>query len=210
MKTDGILVLDFGSQYTQLIARRLRENGVYAELAPFNISLDEIKSRSPKGIVLSGGPASVYASDAYKCDMGVFELGVPVLGICYGMQLIAQHFGGEVKLAREKEFGKARVISNIITVNAERELNNPTVSSGDVAIDGDIILARRKKPIWQEKWQWLEYTPKILENVSNEFNVWMSHGDKVTKMPNNFYTCLTSDNCDCVGFLNNEKKVYGL
>ena len=210
MKTDGILVLDFGSQYTQLIARRLRENGVYAELAPFNISLDEIKSRSPKGIVLSGGPASVYASDAYKCDMGVFEIGVPVLGICYGMQLIAQHFGGEVKLAREKEFGKARVISNIITVNAERELNNPTVSSGDVAIDGDIILARRKKPIWQEKWQWLEYTPKILENVSNEFNVWMSHGDKVTKMPNNFYTCLTSDNCDCVGFLNNEKKVYGL
>ena len=72
MKTDGILVLDFGSQYTQLIARRLRENGVYAELAPFNISLDEIKSRAPKGIVLSGGPASVYASDAYKCDTGVF------------------------------------------------------------------------------------------------------------------------------------------
>ena len=109
MKTDGILVLDFGSQYTQLIARRLRENGVYAELAPFNISLDEIKSRAPKGIVLSGGPASVYASDAYKCDMGVFELGVPVLGICYGMQLIAQHFGANVAPASKSEFGKAHL-----------------------------------------------------------------------------------------------------
>ena len=91
MKKDCILVLDFGSQYTQLIARRLREQGVYAEILPFNTSLDEIRSKAPKGIVLSGGPASVYEKDAYFCDESVFTLGVPVLGVCYGMQLMAQH-----------------------------------------------------------------------------------------------------------------------
>lgn len=109
MKTADIIVLDFGSQYTQLIARRLRENGVYAELLPFNVSLNDIKAKSPKGIILSGGPASVYASDAYFCDEGVFSLGVPVLGICYGMQLIAHKFGASVVAASHKEYGKANL-----------------------------------------------------------------------------------------------------
>ena len=109
MKNADILVLDFGSQYTQLIARRLRENGVYAELLPFNAKLDDIKAKSPKGIILSGGPASVYAKDAYFCDDGVFSLGVPVLGICYGMQLMAQHFGGSVAPAKHSEYGKAEL-----------------------------------------------------------------------------------------------------
>lgn len=109
MKKDCILVLDFGSQYTQLIARRLREQGVYAEILPFNTSLDEIRSKAPKGIVLSGGPASVYEKDAYFCDEGVFTLGVPVLGVCYGMQLMAQHFGGLVERSQAQEFGKARL-----------------------------------------------------------------------------------------------------
>ena len=109
MKKDCILVLDFGSQYTQLIARRLREQGVYAEILPFNASLDEIRSKAPKGIVLSGGPASVYEKDAYFCDEGVFTLGVPVLGVCYGMQLMAQHFGASVCPAKHKEYGKASI-----------------------------------------------------------------------------------------------------
>ena len=107
MKQDCILVLDFGSQYTQLIARRLREFGIYAEIVPYFESLDSIKAKNPKGIILSGGPASVYEEGAYKPDDGVFSLGVPVLGICYGMQYIAHFFGGKVVRAQAQEFGKA-------------------------------------------------------------------------------------------------------
>lgn len=102
-----ILVLDFGSQYTQLIARRLREYGVYTEIVPYFEKLDSIKAKNPKGIILSGGPASVYEKDAYKPDSAIFKLGIPILGICYGMQLIAQHFGGRVIKAEAQEFGKA-------------------------------------------------------------------------------------------------------
>lgn len=102
-----ILVLDFGSQYTQLIARRLREYGVYTEIVPYFEKLDSIKSKNPKGIILSGGPASVYEEGAYKPDSRVFELNIPVLGICYGMQYIAHFFGGSVVRAKAQEFGKA-------------------------------------------------------------------------------------------------------
>ena len=103
-----ILVLDFGSQYTQLIARRLREFGVYTEIVPYFEKIESIKAKNPKGIILSGGPASVYEKDSYKPDSKIFDLKVPVLGICYGMQYIAYHFGGKVIRAKEQEFGKAR------------------------------------------------------------------------------------------------------
>ncbi len=109
MKKDSILILDFGSQYTQLIARRLREEGVFAEILPFNVALATIQAKSPKGIILSGGPASVYEKNAYFCDEGVFELGVPALGICYGMQLMAHHFKAEVVRAKEREYGRASI-----------------------------------------------------------------------------------------------------
>lgn len=104
-----ILVLDFGSQYTQLIARRLREFGVYTEIVPYFESLQSIRAKNPKGVILSGGPASVYEEGAYKPDCGVFDLGVPVLGICYGMQYIADYFGGCVVRAEAQEFGKAKL-----------------------------------------------------------------------------------------------------
>ncbi|MFW5625149.1 MAG: glutamine-hydrolyzing GMP synthase, partial [Campylobacter hyointestinalis] len=109
MKNADILVLDFGSQYTQLIARRLREQGVYAELLPFNVSTQTIKAKNPKGIILSGGPASVYAKDAYFCDDQIWGLDIPVLGICYGMQLMAHKNGAEVAPAGQKEYGKAKI-----------------------------------------------------------------------------------------------------
>ncbi len=109
MKHVPIVVLDFGSQYTQLIARKLRESGVYTEVVPYRESIDDIKARSPRGIILSGGPASVYAEDAYHPDEAIWELGVPVLGVCYGMQLITQHFGGEVVAADHHEYGKAKL-----------------------------------------------------------------------------------------------------
>ncbi len=102
-----ILVLDFGSQYTQLIARRLRESGIYTEIVPFFESIENIQKKAPKGLILSGGPASVYAKDAYKPNEKIFDLNVPILGICYGMQYLVDFFGGVVVGANEQEFGKA-------------------------------------------------------------------------------------------------------
>ncbi|MBI3593233.1 MAG: glutamine-hydrolyzing GMP synthase, partial [Nitrospirae bacterium] len=107
---DRILVLDFGSQYTQLIARRVRESKVYSEIFPFNASVEKIKSFNPKGIILSGGPSSVYDKGAPAPDMEVFKLGIPVLGICYGMQLMAHYLGGKVAKAQKREYGKAELL----------------------------------------------------------------------------------------------------
>ena len=104
---ETILVLDFGSQYTQLIARRIRELGVYSEIKPYSTPIDEIKITEPKALILSGGPASVWDDDAPTVDRGVFELGMPILGICYGMQLTAQLLGGIVERSRVREFGPA-------------------------------------------------------------------------------------------------------
>jgi GMP synthase (glutamine-hydrolysing) len=104
-----IVVLDFGSQYTQLIARRLRELSVYSEICPPDVSVEEIRAREPAGIILSGGPRSVFDAGAPTCDPAIFELGAPVLGICYGMQLMASVLGGRVEPAPQREFGHTRV-----------------------------------------------------------------------------------------------------
>jgi len=109
---DKILILDFGSQYTQLIARRVRECQVYSEIHPYNIPFERVKSLSPKGIILSGGPASVYEKKAPLCDPAILRLGIPVLGICYGMQLIAKLLGGEVTRSDKREYGKAKMTLN--------------------------------------------------------------------------------------------------
>jgi GMP synthase (glutamine-hydrolysing) len=109
---DKILILDFGSQYTQLIARRVRECKVYSEIHPYNIPLGKVKALSPKGIILSGGPASVYEKKAPLCDPSIFRMGIPVLGICYGMQLMAQLLGGEVTRSDKREYGKAKLTLN--------------------------------------------------------------------------------------------------
>ena len=107
MKNSSIVILDFGSQYNQLIARRVREMGVYAEVVPFHEDIDKILERKPKGIILSGGPASVYAKGAPTLDNRIFEANIPILGLCYGMQLITHLHGGEVARADKQEFGKA-------------------------------------------------------------------------------------------------------
>ncbi|WP_435923946.1 glutamine-hydrolyzing GMP synthase [Paenibacillus sp. DYY-L-2] len=104
-----IVVLDFGGQYNQLIARRIRDLGVYSELLPFNTPVEKIKELAPKGIVFSGGPSSVYAEDAPHIDKAIYEIGVPIFGICYGMQLMAQQLGGKVERAAKREYGKADV-----------------------------------------------------------------------------------------------------
>ena len=110
MTYDKILVLDFGSQYNQLIARRIREMGVFSELRPHDMTAEQIKAiPGVKGIVFSGGPRSVYEADAFKCDPEIFSLGLPILGICYGMQLTSQHFGGVIERGTTKEYGKMPV-----------------------------------------------------------------------------------------------------
>ena len=110
MKHELLLILDFGSQYTQLIARRVREQGVYAEIVPYSTGLEEIKAKNPKAIILSGGPGSVHADENnFTPDNGIYELGVPTLGICYGLQLIAQYYGGKVGRGDKREYGRAEI-----------------------------------------------------------------------------------------------------
>ncbi|MEN6615981.1 MAG: glutamine-hydrolyzing GMP synthase [Syntrophorhabdus sp.] len=107
-----ILILDFGSQYTQLIARKVRELGVYCEIYPFNITIDAIRAMKPRGIILSGGPSSINQDDAPICEKGILDLGVPILGICYGLQLLSTLFGGKVEKAPKREYGKAHLVIN--------------------------------------------------------------------------------------------------
>ncbi len=112
MKDVSIIVLDFGSQYTQLIARRLREEKVYCEIVPYYSSAEEIRAKNPKGIIFSGGPSSVYDKDAYEVDKAIYGMDLPILGICYGMQRIAVDFGGSVVRSDHHEYGKAELIIN--------------------------------------------------------------------------------------------------
>src|ERR687896_539712 len=107
ISTDTVLILDFGSQVTQLIARRVREAGVYSEIVPFSRAVEALERMRPKGIILSGGPASVTFEDSPRADPALFEAGVPVLGICYGQQLMAAQLGGRVAAGDHSEFGRA-------------------------------------------------------------------------------------------------------
>ena len=116
---EKIVVLDFGSQYNQLITRRIREFGVYSELLPHTVSAEELKNLNATGIIFSGGPNSVYDENAFHIDPAIYDLGVPILGICYGMQLMSQHFGGTVEKASHREYGKAEI-----------DVKNPTALFG--------------------------------------------------------------------------------
>src|SRR5436189_3175790 len=104
--TEQIIILDFGSQYTQVIARRIRECNVYSVILRYDTPVAEIAALNPKGIILSGGPASVYSKKAPLPDRAIFKLGIPILGICYGLQLLAQYLGGKVEPGQKREYGK--------------------------------------------------------------------------------------------------------
>ncbi|VEH86946.1 GMP synthase [Neisseria animaloris] len=168
MIQDKILILDFGSQVTQLIARRVREAHVYCELHSYDMPLEDIKAFNPKGIILSGGPNSVYNSD-YQADTGLFDLGIPVLGICYGMQFMAHHLGGEVSPGDQREFGYAQV---------------KTIDS--------------------------ELTRGLSDGQPNTLDVWMSHGDKVSKLPEGFCIIGDTPNCPVAMMELAEKQFYGI
>ncbi|MCM1273638.1 MAG: glutamine-hydrolyzing GMP synthase, partial [Clostridium sp.] len=109
MKKELIIVLDFGGQYNQLIARRVRECNVYAEVHPYTISIEQIKEMNPKGIIFTGGPNSVYVEDSLRYDKEIYEMGIPILGICYGSQLMAYTLGGRVETAPVSEYGHAEI-----------------------------------------------------------------------------------------------------
>jgi len=169
---DKILILDFGSQVTQLIARRVREAHVFCELHSFDMPIEEIRAFAPTGIILSGGPNSVYESD-YQADPELFELGVPVLGICYGMQWMAQTLGGKVEMGHVREFGFAEV---------------GTVASR--LFDG--IVDRQG------------------DNGEHLIEVWMSHGDKVTKLPEGFHVIGSNDACPVASMADEKRHFYGV
>lgn len=130
---EEILVIDFGSQYNQLIARRIRDMGVFSELVSYDITIEEIKSKNVKGIILSGGPNSVYDPKSFRCNDEIFSLGVPVLGICYGMQYISHHFGGSVKPCINKEYGgkELNVIKDSIIFSETKQTQIVWMSHGD-------------------------------------------------------------------------------
>ena len=163
---ETVVIIDFGSQYTQLIARRVRELNIYSEIIPCNASFEKIVSRQPKAIILSGGPASVSSASSPVCSAEVFKMGIPILGICYGMQLMAKLMGGEVLNAARREYGKA-------------DLN--------VDIGCELFSGLNKKLL-----------------------VWMSHGDKVTKLPPGFEKLAHSTNSQYAVMGSRKNNLYGL
>lgn len=171
---ERILILDFGSQYTQLIARRIREIGVFSEIRPFDISEDDIRAFNPKGIILSGGPDSVTEGESPRAPQMVFDCGVPVLGICYGMQTMAQQLGGEVSTSDVREFGYAEI---------------------KVEGEGGILA---------------NLNDRVSESGDNYLDVWMSHGDKVTQLPEGFHLIASTESCPLAGMACEDKHLYGI
>jgi GMP synthase (glutamine-hydrolysing) len=164
---EQIVILDFGSQYTQVIARRIRECNVYSTILHFNTPAAKIAALKPSGIILSGGPSSVYAKDAPLPDPEIFNLGVPVLGICYGVQIFAHFLGGKVEKGLKREYGKGML----------------TVKNSSCALFAKL--------------------PKRLQ-------VWNSHGDKLTKMPNGFKSVAATENSEYAAIEDHERKFFGL
>ncbi len=168
--TDRILIIDFGSQFTQLIARRVREAGVYSEIHPFNkVTAESLAEFAPKGIILSGGPASVTEATSPRVPAGVFEFGVPILGVCYGQQAMCAQLGGAVETHDHREFGRAFV----------------EVVKDCALFDG----------VWA---------------VGSREQVWMSHGDRVTKLPPGFVIVGQSDSAPLAAIADEARKFYGI
>ncbi|MDT8376853.1 MAG: glutamine-hydrolyzing GMP synthase [Mariprofundaceae bacterium] len=167
---EKILILDFGSQYTQLIARRVREAEVYSELHAWDMTEAEIREFAPSGIILSGGPNSVYEDETPKAPQLVFELGVPVLGICYGMQTMATQLGGKVETGHVREFGYAEVFTS-----------------------GNSPLFRG-----------------VQDRENGALDVWMSHGDKVTTLPDGFHVLCSNDSTPIAGMADEKRRFYAV
>lgn len=167
---EKILILDFGSQYTQLIARRVREAEVFSELHPWDMTEAEIREFAPSGIILSGGPSSVFEDETPKAPQVVFELGVPVLGICYGMQTMAAQLGGRVETGHVREFGYAEIFT-----------------SGN-------------SPLFRD----------VQDRENGALDVWMSHGDKVTGLPEGFHVICSNDSTPIAAMADETRHFYAV
>lgn len=163
---DKVFVLDFGSQYTQLIARKIRELGVYSAIFPFNLPVSRIRKEKPDALILSGGPQSVYAPHSPAISKEIFELGIPILGICYGLQIMAHVLGGKVKSSKKREYGFAH-----------------------------LKVTDRKG---------------LLSNIKDRGQVWMSHGDKVNRVPSGFLVSGVTSNCNAAVIESRKKKIFGV
>jgi GMP synthase (glutamine-hydrolysing) len=181
-----ILVLDFGSQYTQLIARRLRELSVYSEVVPFNTPLAALKARNPVGLILSGGPSSVHDAGAPACDPSVLALGLPVLGICYGMQLMTRELGGTVRRSGHREFGHA-----LVQVGPSEQGPGDATGGGT----GGAAVATR---------------PRLFADIPDELRVWASHGDDVAAVPPGFSVAATSSTAPIAAMEAPDRGLYAL
>jgi GMP synthase (glutamine-hydrolysing) len=188
MEKELIIVLDFGSQYSQLIARRIREQQVYCEIHPYNTSAIKLKEMNPKGIVLSGGPASVYSSGAPICDENVLAMGIPVLGICYGMQLMAHLPGGKVDASARREYGFAEI----------------TIDEPTLLFQG---LGDKPREIYNYD---LEHPLQCSIISRGKLNVWMSHGDRITSMPKSYRIIAHSNNSPIAAMADTTRNLYGL
>ena len=166
---DKILIVDFGSQVTQLIARRVREEGVYCEIVPFQKAEAAFREMRPQAVILSGGPESVTADPSPSAPHEIFADGTPVFGICYGQQTMAQQLGGEVEAGHSAEFGRAEIE----------------------------ILA--DSPLYRGIW-----------HVGHKYPVWMSHGDRVTKLPDGFEPLAASDNAPFAIVADEGRRLYGV
>jgi len=172
--SERVLVLDFGSQYTQLIARRVREAKVYCEIFPYNAGIEKVKEFRPKGIILSGGPSSVYDEGAPVVGADHLELGVPVLGVCYGMQLMTHLLGGTVARATKREYGRAE-----LSIEDESGLLRSIGGTGEGAPDRRAV-------------------------------VWMSHGDRIEKMPQGFVSIAKTDNSPTAAMADKARRFFGV
>ena len=194
-----VAVFDFGAQYGQLIARRVRDLHVYSEIVPCDITADEVRAMAPSAIILSGGPASVYAEDAPKIDPEVLNLGIPVLGFCYGHQTIAINCGGVVGHTEKGEYGPA----TLERVDFYESIN---VSRFDAELQPRGDMAPIKSDICQIKDRTLQ--SDLLKDTPDEQTVWMSHRDAVTTLPEGFRVIASTETCPVAAMECAERKIY--
>lgn len=190
--TENILIIDFGSQVTQLIARRVREAGVYSEIVPFNAAEAAFEKLNPKAVILSGGPASVTHSDTPRAPEAVFKAGVPVLGICYGQQTMVAQLGGKVETHDHQEFGRAdiEIVASSPLFEGIEEFSNGTTSD----------TSDNRNP-----------TQNTTDSqITNTLRVWMSHGDRVTALPEGFSIIAKSEGAPYAAISDEARKFYAV
>ncbi len=194
---DRVLILDFGAQYTQLIARRIREIGVYCEIWAWDHDPAEIATFAPRGIILSGGPESTTAPGSPRAPQVVFDLDLPILGICYGMQTLAVQLGGAVESGHDREFGHARVeIQSACSLFDALRAPSPPQLLGE----GESWMGN----------QGLACSPPVVTKATQDFNAWMSHGDRVTALPAGFQTSARTADLPIAAFADEARRYYGV